>query len=81
MSRGIQRQFESDDGGRCYLETHDHDDYTGHFRLRLIEISRTRFAIEIARKADRRVEVSYALDEARFVEVQRVVRIIFGVAG
>ena len=28
----VQRQFEDDDGGVCYIETHDHDTYTGHFR-------------------------------------------------
>ncbi len=29
----IQRQFEDDDGGVFYIETHDHDTYTGHFPL------------------------------------------------
>ena len=29
----VQRQFEDDDGGVCYIETHDHDTYAGHFRL------------------------------------------------
>ena len=24
----VQRQFEDDDGGVCYIETHDHDTYT-----------------------------------------------------
>ena len=38
----VQRQFEDDDGGVCYIETHDHDTYTGHFRLRLIEFTPTR---------------------------------------
>src|SRR5437870_13534738 len=45
----VQRQFEDDDGGVCYIETHDHDTYTGHFRLRLIEFTPTRLALEIAR--------------------------------
>ena len=31
----VQRQFEDDDGGVCHIETHDHDTYSGHFRLRL----------------------------------------------
>src|SRR5712671_2893151 len=30
----VQRQFKDDDGGVCYIETLDHDTYTGHFRLR-----------------------------------------------
>ena len=25
----VQRQFEDDDGGVCYIETHDHDTYAG----------------------------------------------------
>lgn len=33
----VRRQFEDDDGDVCYIETHDHDTYTGHFHLRLIE--------------------------------------------
>jgi hypothetical protein len=32
----IQRQFETPDGGRCYVETHDHG-YVGHYRLKLID--------------------------------------------
>jgi hypothetical protein len=31
----IQRQFEDDDGGVCYIETHD-ENYRGHFRLRFV---------------------------------------------
>ena len=75
----IQRQFEDDDGGVCYVETHDHDHYTGHFRLRLIEFTPTHLAFEIARRDHKHVEVTYKLDAKRFPEVQRIVRIIFGV--
>ena len=77
----IQRQFADDDGGVCYIETHDHDAYTGHFRVKLIEFTRTRLAFEIARANNRHVEVSYDLDATRFAEVQRTVRIIFGSQG
>ena len=38
----VQRQFEDDDGGVCYIETHDHDTFSGHFRLRLSYGSRPR---------------------------------------
>ena len=75
----VQRQFEDDDGGVCYIETHDHDTYSGHFRLQLIRFTPTRFAFEIARKDHKHVEVTYDLDAKRFDEVQRIVRIIFGV--
>ena len=77
----VQRQFEDDDGGVCYIEAHDHDTYAGHFRLRLIEFTPTRLAFEIARTDHKYVEVTYDLDAQRFDEVQRVVHIIFGVRG
>jgi hypothetical protein len=75
----VQRQFEDDDGGVCYIETHDHDTYSGHFRLRLLRFTPTRFAFEIARKDHKYVEVTYDLDAQRFDEVRRIVHIIFGV--
>jgi hypothetical protein len=74
----VQRQFEDDDRGVCYIETHDHDTYTGHFRLRLIEFTPTRLAFEIARTDHKYVEVTYDLDAKRFDEVQRIVHIVFG---
>ncbi len=76
----IQRQFESPDGGRCYLETHD-EAYIGHFRLRLTEFTPNRLAVEIGRKRQNRVEVSYALDAEEFEAVRHVVDIIFGQRG
>ncbi|HEX2680944.1 MAG TPA: hypothetical protein VHQ03_06590, partial [Candidatus Dormibacteraeota bacterium] len=77
----LQRQFEDADGGVCYIETHDHDTYSGHFRLRLIRFTPTRLAFEIARKDHKYVEVTYDLDARRFEEVRRIVHIIFGVQG
>ena len=75
----VQRQFEDDDGGVCYIETHDHDTYTGQFRLRLIEFTPTCLAFEIARADNKYVEVTYDLDAKRFGDVQRIVDIVFGV--
>ena len=77
----VQRQFEDDDGGVCYIETHDHDTYAGHFRLRLIEVTPTRLDFEIARPENKYVEVTYDLDSKRFDEVRRIAHIIFGVRG
>ena len=77
----VQRQFEDDNGGVCYIETHDHDTYSGHFRLRLLRFTPTRFAFEIARKDHKYVEVTYDLDAQRFGEVRRIVHIIFGMQG
>jgi hypothetical protein len=75
----LQRQFEDDDGGACYLETHDRDRFAGHFRLRLIGFTATHLAFEIDRPEDRTVEVTYKLSARRFREAQRIVHIIFGV--
>ena len=55
----VRRQFEDDDGGVCYIETLDHDTYTGHYRLRLIEFTPTRLAFEIIRKHHKYVEVTF----------------------
>jgi hypothetical protein len=55
----LQRQFEDEDGGVCYVETHDPDRYAGHFRLRLIEFTPSHLAFEIDRPQDRLVEVTY----------------------
>jgi hypothetical protein len=75
----IQRQFENDDGCVCYIETHEPDRYAGHFRLRLVEFAPTRLVFDIDRATDRRVEVTFTLDPQRFQEVERIVRVIFGV--
>jgi hypothetical protein len=75
----IQRQFEDDDGGVCYIETHEPDGYAGHFRLRLAEFAPTKLVFDIDRATDRRVEVTFTLDPRRFQEIGRIVRIIFGV--
>ena len=52
----------ADDGGVCYIETHDRNTYTRHFRLRLIEFTATRLAFEIARTDHKYVEVTYDLE-------------------
>jgi hypothetical protein len=62
-------KFEDEDGGVCYIETHDHDTYSGHFRLRLIRFTPTRFAFAIARKDNKYVEVTYNSGAQRFDEV------------
>ena len=73
----VQRQFEMPDGGQCYIEMHD-EAYIGHFPLRLIELSPTRLAFDIARRINNRIEVSFALNASEFEEVLRVGEIVFG---
>jgi hypothetical protein len=76
----IQRQFEDDGGGVCYIERHEPDRYAGHFRVRLIEFAPSRLIFDIDRATDRRVEVTFTLGPQRFQEIQRIVRIIFDVS-
>ena len=76
----IQRQFEDDDVSVCYIETHEPDRYAGHFRVHLVEFAASRLVFDIDRATDRRVEVTFTLAPQRFQEIQRVVRIIFGVS-
>ena len=79
--RLVQHRFEHDDGDVCYIETHDHDSYTGHFRLRLIDVTATRLAFEIARTENKYVEVTYDQDAKQFDELRRIAHIIFGIRG
>lgn len=74
----IQRQFESFDGGKCYIESHN-EDYIGHFKLKLLEFSTTRLAYEISRRDHTLVEVTFALTAAEFEEALPIVEVIFGV--
>jgi hypothetical protein len=74
----MQRQFESFDGGKCYVESHD-EEYVGHFKLKLVEFSQTRLAYEIARRDHALVEVSFELTAAEFNEARPIVEVIFGV--
>ena len=56
----IQRQFETSDGGRCYIETHD-EKYIGHFLLRRVE-----FGLNVLHPLSRRVNpVRRLLEPAR----------------
>ena len=73
----IQRQFESPDGGRCSLETHD-EKYTGHFRLRRIELAPDRLLIEIDRSREHEVHVTFSLAAADVEAARRVVNVISG---
>jgi len=74
----IQRQFEDEDGGVCYIETHEPESYAGHFKLHLVELTARRLRFEIDRSANRTVEVTFTLDAQRFSKVERALRIIFG---
>ena len=73
----IQRQFETSDGGRCYLETHD-EKYIGHFLLRRVEFTPERLSIEFDRPSDNLVSVTFCMAISDFEEASRVMKIISG---
>jgi hypothetical protein len=75
----VQRQFEDDDGGVCYIETHDHDTYSGHFGSGPYGSHPRASPSRSPGKDHKYVEVTYDLDAQRFDEVRRIVHIIFGV--
>jgi hypothetical protein len=73
----IQRQFEVDDDGECYIETHNKD-FAGHFRLRRFEISPKRIVIEIDRVNNRYIQVTFDLTTNEFANVLPVLKILSG---
>ncbi len=71
----IQRQFEDDDGGLCYLETHD-EDYIGHFQVARAALGRNRFFLELRRREAAEVEVTFKTTEENYDDVARIMRIM-----
>jgi hypothetical protein len=71
----IQRQFETSDGGRCYIETHD-EKYIGHFLLRRVEFTPERLSIEFDRPSDNLVSVTFSMAVSDFEEASQVIKII-----
>ena len=73
----IQRQFETSDGGRCYIETHD-EKYIGHFLLRRVEFTPERLSIEFDRPSDNLVSVTFSMAVSDFEQASQVIKIISG---
>ena len=74
----VQRQFEFFSGGKCYVESDD-EECIGHFKLKLLEFSPTRFAFEVSEDEHKPIEVSFALAEPEFLDARRIVEVIFGI--
>jgi hypothetical protein len=73
----IQRDFEMSHGRECYIETHD-ERYCGHFRLRRIEFTPEKLAIELDRPKDNVIYVSCRLTPSQFEAASHVMKIISG---
>jgi hypothetical protein len=73
----IQREFEKDDNGECYIETHD-GAYSGHFRLLRFDIKQEGITIEIDRSDNSIIQVTLAVTNEGFAESLQVLKIISG---
>ena len=71
----IQRQFETPDGGRCYIET-ENCDLAGHFRIRSARLGRRSLRLSWGRTSEEAVEVTFEADDSTFAEIGKVLRIM-----
>jgi hypothetical protein len=71
----IQRQFESPDNGKCYVETDD-PAFCGHYRIVAAQLSRNRFLISLADAPLKNVVVSFNATESDYAEAKRVLLIM-----
>lgn len=71
----LQRQFEDEDGGRCYIETHDRN-YVGHFRVKHARLGKTDFSVDLWRKSHSRIHVTFRRMVEGHAEVARILKIM-----
>jgi hypothetical protein len=71
----LQRQFEMPDDDECYIETYDKD-YSGHLRLRRVELTPERLLIELDRPTDNLISITFATTASNFRKTSRVIKII-----
>jgi hypothetical protein len=71
----IQRQFESPDGGRIYVESHD-ENYIGHFKVAGAKLDPKRLSLTLDRKNVAVIEVTFETSAKNYAEVKRVMRIM-----
>ncbi len=71
----VQRQFESPDHGRVYVESHLRT-LCGHFRIRRVELGRDLFRLEIMCQPPETVQIRFQADETQFNRLKGVLRIM-----
>jgi hypothetical protein len=71
----IQRQFESPDGGRVYIESHERS-LCGHFRIKKAELHREVFRLELMSRPACIIQIKFQADEKQFGRLKRVLRIM-----
>jgi len=73
----IQRQFEDEDDGKCYVETHNLD-YAGHFRLSRLGFRPDGISIDIDRSINSTIQVTFAMQATEFEKALLVLNILGG---
>ena len=71
----IQRQFESPDGGRVYVESHRRT-LCGHFKIRKAELRRDVFRLELTCQPAETVEIRFQADRSRYKRLKSVLKTI-----
>ena len=71
----VQRQFESPDHGRLYVESHL-PTLSGHFRIRKAELERGLFRLAIMCQPPETVQIRFQASEPQFDRLKKVLRIM-----
>jgi hypothetical protein len=71
----IQRQFESQDRGLIYVESHD-ENYIGHFNVARARLDPKCLFLVLDRKNSAVIEITFETSAHNYAEVERVMRIM-----
>lgn len=74
----LQRQFESPDGGRVYIECHQRE-LCGHVRVSRAVLSASLLRLELASRPPRVVAIRFKADTRRFQQLTAMLKTIIGV--
>jgi hypothetical protein len=74
----LQRQFESPDGGRVYIECHRRE-LCGHVRVSHAVLSGSLLRLELASRPQRVVAIRFKADNGRFQQLTAMLKTIIGV--
>ena len=69
----IQRQFESPDGGRVYVESHEQM-LCGHYKIRNAELRRDVFRLEIICQPPETVQIRFQASPTRYNQLKAVLK-------
>jgi hypothetical protein len=69
----IQRQLESPDGGRVYIECHE-EKLCGHYKIRKAELRRDMFRLEIICQPPKTVQIRFETSSTRYNQLKGVLK-------